>query len=264
MNYGDILVDRVESWCEIQINRPEKYNALREKTAEEILLALAAAEADRDVRAVLIKGNEKSFCAGVDTSEFKLQDGEQFELYLDRKSVLKIPLIFHQTRAFSKPLISVVEGVALGGGFELALLSDMIIAGDRAKFGLPEANLGIMPGGGGTQTLPRIIGKPLAKELAWTGRRLAAKEALEYRIVNHLVEAGSALEKGRDIARSIARSAPLSIMQTKAAIDRGMDMSLPQGMATESDLAFLLHFSRDKREGMAAFAEKRAPIFSGK
>jgi len=156
-----------------------------------------------------------------------------------------------------------VEGFALGGGLELAMVGDMIVAGADAKLGLPETRLGLMPGGGGTQTLPRLIGKALAKELIWTGRRISAAEAREYRLVNHVTEAGKALDKAREIARAICANAPLSVMMTKAAIDRGMDMPLAEGMAAEGDASFMLYFSRDRNEGLAAFREKRSPTFKG-
>src|SRR5690606_30210041 len=142
----------------------------------------------------------------------------------------------------TKPVITAVEGYALGGGLELALCGDMIVAGEEAKFGLPEIRLGLMPGGGGTQTLPRLIGKPLAKELMWTGRRISAAEAREYRLVNHVAPKGEALDKARELARSIAGNAPLSVMLTKGVIDRGVDMSLADGMTAEGDAPFLLYF----------------------
>ena len=139
----------------------------------------------------------------------------------------------------------------------------MIVAGEKAKLGLPEIKLGLMPGGGGTQTLPRLIGKPLAKELMWTGRRISATEAKEYRLVNHVTEAGGALEKAREIARSIGENAPLSVMFTKGVIDRGVDMSLPDGFTAEGDVSFMLYFTKDRQEGLTAFREKRAPKFKG-
>ncbi len=263
MNYEDLIVEKVEGWIEIQINRPDKLNALREKTAEEIMSVLAEAEADRGIGVVLIKGSDRAFCTGVDTSEFQVRDGEYFDFYRKRKRSRRVGAMFRDLPSFTKPLISVVEGYALGGGLELALLGDIIVAGTNAKFGLPEARLGMMPGGGGTQTLTRLIGQPLTKELVWTGRRITAEEAKEYRLLNHVTEPGKALEKARELARAICGSAPLSVMLSKTAINRGVDMTLPEGMALENDSSFLLYFSADRKEGLAAFKQKRDANFRG-
>lgn len=259
----DVIVQRRERWLEIQIDRPEKMNALRERTAEEMLDVLAEAEGDRDIAAVIISGTEKAFCTGIDTSEFSIGDGELFDFYRRRRRLRKTGQLFRTLPEYTKPVICAIEGYALGGGFELALCADLIIAGAEAKFGLPEAKLGLMPGGGGTQTLARLVGKSLAKELIWTGRRLGAADALGYRIVNHVVPKGEALAKSRELAQTIGAAAPLSVMMTKAAIERGADMSLANGMAYESDASFLLYFSEDRDEGLAAFREKRTPTFRG-
>jgi enoyl-CoA hydratase/carnithine racemase len=260
----DIAVERVENWIEISIARPEKMNAIREQTAAEILDALAEAEADREVRAVLIKGGEKAFCTGVDTSEQALKPDEMFEQWRRRKRSRKVNQMFRALPEYTKPVIAVVEGYALGGGFELALLCDLIVAGEGSQFGLPEVKLGLMPGGAGTQTLARIVGKPLAKEMLWTGRRLSAKEALEMRIINHAMEQGAALERARELARVICKQAPLSVMFCKQATERGYDVSLAEGMNIEGDAFFALSFSEDKQEGLNAFKEKRSPNFSGR
>ena len=263
MSFEDIVVERVENWIEIQINRPEKLNSLREKTAGEILEAMAEAEHDRSIAAVILKGSEKAFCTGIDTSEFQIGDNEYFDFYRLRRRSRKVNSLFRELPNYTKPIITVIEGFALGGGLELALVGDMIVAGEKAKLGLPEIKLGLMPGGGGTQTLPRLISKPLAKELMWTGRRISATEAKEYRLVNHVTEAGGALEKAREIARSIGENAPLSVMFTKGVIDRGIDMSLPDGFTAEGDVSFMLYFTKDRQEGLTAFREKRAPKFKG-
>ena len=263
MTYEDIVVERVEGWLEIQINRPEKMNSLREQTATEILDALSQAEFDRTCHAVIFSGSARAFCTGIDTSEFQIADNEYFDFYRLRRRARKVSHLFRDLPNFTKPVITAVEGYALGGGLELALVGDMIVAGEKAKFGLPEIRLGLMPGGGGTQTLPRLIGKPLAKELMWTGRRITAEEAREYRLVNHVTPEGGALDKAREIARTIAGNAPLSVMLTKGVIDRGMDMSLADGFAAEGDVSFMLYFTSDRGEGLSAFREKRSPEFRG-
>jgi enoyl-CoA hydratase/carnithine racemase len=195
--------------------------------------------------------------------EFKQDPEEIFELWRRRKRSRKVNQLFRNLPEVSKPVIAAVEGFALGGGFELALLCDFIVAGEGAKFGLPETKIGLMPGGAGTQTLSRIVGKPLAKELIWTGRRLSAAEALSYRIVNHVTPTGEAIVKSREIAQEIANNAPLSVMFCKQAIERGFEVSLTEGMMVEADSFFALAFSKDKEEGLAAFREKRVPKFKG-
>jgi len=260
----DIIVERQPQWLEITINRPEKLNAIREQTADEILDQLNQVEADRSCRAVLIRGLEKAFCTGVDTSEQKHNPDEMFELWRRRKRSRKVNQMFRALPEYTKPVIAVVEGYALGGGFELALLCDFIVAGEGSQFGLPEAKLGLMPGGAGTQTLARLIGKPLAKELMWSGRRLSASDAQALRIVNHVAEKGKAIDKAREVALAVAAQAPLSVMFTKQAVERGFDATLAEGMNIEADSFFALAFSTDKEEGLAAMKEKRAPNFTGR
>lgn len=259
----DIKAERVEGWLEITLDRPEKMNSLREQTAEEILAAMAEAEADRSVGAVILCGSDKAFCTGIDTSEFTIAPNEYFDFYRKRKRSRKVNSLFRDVAGFTKPVISAVEGFALGGGLELALVGDLIVAGANAKFGLPEIKLGLMPGGGGTQTLPRRIGAALAKELMWTGRRITAQEALALRLVNHVTESGAAIEKARELARTICANAPLSVMFTKSVIDRGMDLPLAEGMAAEGDVSFMLYFTQDRNEGLSAFRDKRTPKFRG-
>jgi len=263
MSYQDVILTRHPSWVEIAINRPEKLNSLREQTAQEILDILADVEHQRDVRAVILSGTEKAFCTGIDTSEFTIPENGYFDFYRFRKRGRKVNRLFREIGGFTKPLITAIEGFALGGGLELALVGDIIVAGANAKFGLPEIKLGMMPGGGGTQTLPRLIGKPLAKELMWTGRRFSAAEAERYRLLNHVTEAGKALDKAREIAASIAENAPIPVMMTKSVIDRGVDMALADGFEAESDASFLLYFSDDRDEGLKAFREKRPAAFRG-
>lgn len=262
-SYTDIAVTRREQWIEIEIRRPEKFNALREQTAAEIMDAMAQAESDDAMVAVLIAGNAKAFCSGIDTAEFQVAPGKFFEFYRKRKRSKQFARLFRDLPQFTKPVLCAVEGVALGGGLELALVSDIVVAGRAARFGFPETGIGIMPGAGGTQTLPRLVGKALAKELIWTGRRINAEEALAMRLVNHVVDAGGALDKAREIATAIGRNAPLAVMQSKAVIERGYDLPLADAMAMESDAVFMLYFSEDRNEGLEAFREKRPARFKG-
>jgi enoyl-CoA hydratase/carnithine racemase len=259
----DIVVTRHAQWLEIEIARPDKFNALREQTAAEILQAMAQAEEDDSVVAVILTGSPKAFCSGIDTVEFQVAEGKYFDFYRKRKRSKRFAQLFRELPQYTKPVLCAIEGVALGGGLELALVTDIVVAGRNAKFGFPETGIGIMPGAGGTQTLPRLIGKALAKELIWTGRRITAEEALTMRLVNHVVDAGEALTRAREIATAIAKNAPIAIMQSKAAIERGSNMSLADGMAVEADAAFLLYFTEDRDEGLQSFREKRPAKFKG-
>jgi enoyl-CoA hydratase/carnithine racemase len=263
MTYEDIVVEKSGGVLEIMLNRPEKLNAIREQTAVEIMDAMSEVEADRSFIGVILHGSEKAFCAGTDTSGFEYQPTERFDVYRARKRTRKTGMMQRFVLAYTKPVITVVEGFALGGGLELALSGDIIVCGEGARFGLPEARIGIMPGAGGTQTLTRLVGKPLAKEIMWTGRRLSATEALQSRLVNHVTPKGEALAKARDIMAEIGKSAPLAVMLIKQATDRGVDMSLADGIATEGDISYLLTFSDDREEGLRAFREKRSPKFRG-
>lgn len=247
----------------VRINRPSKLNSLRETTAAEILQIITQVECDREIHGMVLLGNEKAFSTGIDTSEFKVEDGQHFDFYRFRKRARQIGRLFREIREFTKPVICAIEGYALGGGLELALMGDIIVAGSNAQFGLPETRLGMMPGGGGTQTLPRLIGRPLAKELIWTGRRLSAVEAERHGLLNHVTEPGRALEKVREITGAIDANAPLPVMLSKSVIDRGADMSLANGLEAEGDASFLLYFSKDRLEGLNAFGEKRRPNFRG-
>lgn len=259
----DTHTETRDGWVEITIHRPEKMNAIREQTAAEVLEALDKADGTQDIRGVIIAGSDKAFCTGIDTSEQTENPGEEYELWRRRKRTRKVNQLFRALPEFTKPVIAAVEGYALGGGFELALLCDMVVAAEGAKFGLPEAKLGLMPGGAGTQTLPRILGKPLAKELIWTGRRLSAEEALAMRVINRITPTDEALSGARELAEAVGKQAPLSVMFTKSVIERGFDASLAEGMAAEADAFFALSFSNDRTEGLSAFREKRTPDFKG-
>ncbi len=263
MDYQDIIVEQTENALEITLNRPDKLNAMREQTAVEIMDALDKAELDRKVVAIILRGSERAFCTGVDTSEFKEKPEERFDVYRARKRVRKMGAMMRFVSNYTKPVISAIEGLALGGGLELAMFGDFIVCGEGAELGLPESRLGLMPGGGGTQNLPRLIGAPLAKELMWTGRRIPAAEAKQYRLCNHVVPKGQALEKAREIVAQIAKNSQLSVMMIKQAVNRGLDMSLANGVLTEADIYYMLTFSEDRQEGLAAFREKRKANFKG-
>lgn len=261
--YEFILTAKRKGALEITLNRPDKLNALNEAMCGEIIDAMASVENERKILCVILQGNERAFCAGADLSGFSDRPEDRYDNYRARYNARKNRLMFTYVKDYTKPVISAVEGYALGGGFELAMFGDFIIAGEAAQFGLPEGRHSLIPGAGGTQNLPRIIGAALAKELIWTARRISAEEALGHRIVNHVTPKGKALAKAREIVEQMSKIGPLSIMMTKQSIDRGLDMSLAQGFQQEADLAYLLTWSDDRKEGLTAFAERRPAKFKG-
>jgi len=258
-----IIVTRRGGVCQIQLNRPDVLNAINIEMAEEIMNTLIEAEMDRRITCVILSGNERAFCAGADLGRMGSQPHERFDMYRSRFNIMPNRQLYRVLCYYTKPVISAVEGYCLGGGFEMAMWGDFIVAGEKAQFGLPEVRHSLIPGGGGTQNLPRLIGPALAKEMIWTGRRIMAAEAKEYRIVNHVVPAGGAVKKAREIADAIAKNGPLGVMMSKQAINRGLDQSRFNGFLGEGDLAHMLTFSEDRAEGLKAFAERRPANFKG-
>ena len=262
-SYDTIVARRRKGALEIRFNRPERLNTINEEMADDIMHAMDAVELDRKTIAVLLSGDERAFCAGADLGGFQDLVEDRYDNYRARYNQRRNRLLYRFMMNYTKPVIAVVEGYCLGGGFELAMLSDFIVAGEGASFGLPEGRHGLIPGAGGTQNLPRLIGAPLAKELVWTGRRIPASEAKEYRIVNHVVAKGEALPKARDIVGEMHGVGPLATMMSKQAINRGRDLPLHLGFQQESDLAYMLSWSDDRAEGLKAFSERRKPDFRG-
>lgn len=258
-----ILTEQHGAALVITLNRPDKLNALNEDMSAALMDALDNAEADREVLAVIIQGNEKAFCAGADLSGMSNLPEHRFDNYRARYNLLKMRKMFRHLHNYTKPVISAVEGFCLGGGLELAMFGDIIVAGEGAQFALPEAKHSLIPGAGGTQNLPRRVGPAMAKELMWTGRRFSAADAKEMRLVNHVVPKGEALTKAKSIVAEMEGSGPLAIMMIKQAVNRGAETPVSLGFYQEADLAFMLAFSDDRQEGLKAFAEKRKPKFKG-
>ena len=261
--YKFILVNKRNGICSIQLNRPDFLNAMNVEMAEEISKVLVEVEQDRKIVAIILSGNERAFCAGADLGRMGSKPEDRFDMYRERFNVAPNRQLYRILCFYTKPVISAVEGYCLGGGFETAMWGDFIVAGENAQFGLPEVRHSLIPGGGGTQNLPRLIGPALAKEMIWTGRRLKAAEAKEYRIVNHVVPAGKALKKAKEIVSGIAKNGPLGVMMSKQAINRGLDQSRFNGFLGEGDLAHMLNFSEDRAEGLTAFRERRQAKFKG-
>ena len=254
-----VRVERGEAGVAVlTIDRQEKLNALDPQVVEEIGQALLELEAEGP-RAIIVTGaGERSFVAGADISamsEMGPMEAKRFSeighaamALLDRSPV---------------PTIAAVNGYAFGGGCEVAIACDVRIAAENATFGFPEVSLGILPGMGGTQRLPHLVGPAFAKELIFTGRRISAEEAREIGLVNRVVPRGEALGAARELAAEIAANGPLAVRHAKAATNRALDVDLVSGLEYEADQFALLFATEDAREGMAAFAERRKPEFRG-
>jgi len=241
----------------LRINRPEARNALNMEVRRALADALDAAADDDTVRAAIITGNDKSFAAGADLREMSVLGPIEA---MQRGS----HLLWDRIAAFPKPLIAAVNGFALGGGCELAMHADIIIAGEGAKFGQPEVKVGIMPGGSGTQRLMRAIGKYKTMLMILTGEVFTAKEASDMGLVSRVVADADVVAKAIEMAAGLAKLPPIALALTKEAALQGQDASLATGLSLERKMLWLLFASADKQEGMAAFLEKRAPEFKGK
>ena len=254
--YENILVSVEEGVGLITLDRPQAYNALNAALLTELSQALAALDEDEAVGCIVITGSEKVFAAGADIKEMATAGA------VDMLKQAPIGL-FDSIRRVQKPLIALVSGWALGGGCELALSCDMVFASERARFGQPEVTIGVIPGAGGTQRLPRAVGKSLAMEMVLNNRTLSADEALQFGLVSRVFPRETYLEEGLKIARQIAARAPLALRLAKEALNRAYEGSLSEGLAYERRSFYFLFASQDQKEGMAAFIEKREPEWRG-
>lgn len=244
----------------IQFTRSEAANALSVQMLHEINEVLEEVHYNRSIRAVIVTGaGEKAFCAGADLKERKGMNEEE-----TRKTIALIGKTVNHFEALAQPVIAAINGVAFGGGLELALACDIRMASSTAKLGLTETALGIIPGAGGTQRLPRLIGIGKAKELIYTARRLSAEEAYRYGIIEHIVEPQELLNQAKILAREIGKNAPLSLIQAKTAINQGMQTDISTGLEIESLAYSRLLQTEDRLEGLKAFQEKRSPVYHGK
>ena len=242
----------------VTIERPDVLNALSFDLLDELAAALAALDADPACRAIVLTGSgTRAFAAGADIRELAVQTPVSL-LVGDRFAV------WERIAATRTPVIAAVRGFALGGGCELALSCDLIVAGDDAQFGQPEINLGVMPGAGGTQRLTRAIGRARAMDLILTGRNLGAREAESMGLVSRVVPAHETLEAALDVARTIAAQAPIAVLAAKEAVRLAEELPLSAGLRHERRAFFALFASDDQREGMSAFVEKRRPEWKGR
>jgi enoyl-CoA hydratase len=258
MSHDDIIVESPEKAVRlISLNRPEIRNALRTQTLGEIADALEAAEKDSDIRVCIITGGPDFFAAGADIKEMA---------GMGAVDIMDDPRQAHRHRIdrFTKPLLAAVNGYALGGGCELALQADIILAGENARFGQPEINLGIIPGAGGTQRLIRAVGKSLAMRMVLSGEMIDARTAREAGLVAEVSPPELTLEKTVELARTIAGKAPLAVRLAKDTMRMAEEMSLSDGLAYERKSFNVLAATEDRNEGLAAFMEKRKPRFTGR
>lgn len=241
----------------VVIDRPDALNALSEAIVDELLAELASLDKDDGVRAIVITGGPRVFVAGADIKEMADATAAQM-----RKG--DFLAAWDGFAAISKPLIAAVNGFALGGGNELAMNCDLIVAAEDASFGQPEILLGVMPGAGGTQRLARLIGPKRALQYLWTGDRLSARQALEYGLVNAVVPGPLVLEEAVRLAEKIAQQAPIAVRQIKESVYAGLDKTLLDGIVQERKRFYALFDTKDQKEGMRAFIEKRKPAFQGR
>jgi enoyl-CoA hydratase len=260
MAYDNLLFEVSDKIARITFNRPNVLNALNRKTMDELGDCLKKVRADDDIRALILTGaGEKAFIAGADINELSQQtpvNGREFTLYCQE--------IIHRLETLGKPAIAAINGFALGGGCELALACTLRIASRNAKLGQPEVKLGIIPGYGGSQRLPRLCGKGVAYELILTGEMISAEEAWRVGLVNRVVESGELLATAEAIARKIIANAPLAVKYALEAVERGMEMPQEEGLCLEATLFGLCCATQDMREGTRAFLEKRPPKFEGR
>jgi len=251
-----LKVEVLENVRLITLQRPEALNALNTQLLGELAQALGLAQEDTDTRAVVITGSAKAFAAGADINEMAERD---------LAGILNDPRIasWQHITAFNKPLIAAVNGYALGGGCELAMHADILIAGRDALFGQPEINLGIMPGAGGTQRLLRAVGKSLAMQMVLTGEPISARQAQQAGLVSEVTEPELTVERALAIARKIATKAPLAVRLAKEALLKAQDTDLASGLRFERHAFTVLAGTQDRNEGIQAFQQKRSPRFVG-
>jgi enoyl-CoA hydratase len=254
--YTTILVETKGKVGLITLNRPDAFNALNSTLMSELLHALKAFDADEHIGAMVVAGGEKAFAAGADIKE--MADASLVDMlesgHID---------IFDQIMQIKKPVIGAVSGWCLGGGNELAMSLDMIVASERARFGQPEINLGVIPGAGGTQRLTKIVGKAIAMEMVLNNRHLTAEEALHFGLVNKVVPVEEYLDAALKLAEQIANRAPLAVQMGKQAVNQAYESHLKDGLADERRMFYMLFATDDQKEGMAAFQEKRDPEWKG-
>ena len=257
MEFENVTVQKEGMVAVVRLNRAQQLNALSYALIKDLCLALEQLDRDDEVRVIILTGGDKVFAAGADIKE--MADLGPFDERVQGRLAYR-----DRINKISKPIIAAVSGFALGGGCELAMSCDIIVASETAKFGQPEVNLGTIPGSGGTQRLPRLVGKHRAMEMVLTGEFISAADAERYGIVNRVVPAELLLEEARAMADRIAAKPPIAVRAAKEAIVKSANASLEDGLDFERKSFYMLFASEDRKEGMKAFLEKRKPVFKGK
>ncbi|TGE31666.1 enoyl-CoA hydratase-related protein [Desulfosporosinus sp. Sb-LF] len=260
MQFDNLILEKEDDLAILYINRPKAMNALNAEALYELEEAIKEVKADPNVKVMIVTGmGDKSFVAGADISfilPLSPAEGRFFSDLGER--------VMRQFELLEKPVIAAVNGFALGGGCELAMSCDMRLASETAVFALPEVGLGVIPGFGGTQRLPRLIGEGRAKELTFTAEVINAQEAYRLGLVNHVYPLDQLMDQAKKLARKIAAKAPLAVGYAKFAINKGLQVDIETAMSIESDMFGMCCATADKSEGMSAFVEKRKPKFMGK
>jgi enoyl-CoA hydratase len=253
MPYEALIYEKKEHVVRLTLNRPRAGNTISLKLANELVDACRAINEDDEVRAVTLTGAGEAFCLGFDLAELRTAAKDTNPASLSASAIAGI----------NCPVVAAINGDALGAGLELALSCDIRICSDNAHFGFPETSYGLIPGGGGTQRLPRIVGKGKAIEMVLTAEPISAAEAYRIGLVSRVIPAQKLHEEAEEIARKLIARAPIAVRYAKEAVNKGMDMTLAQGLRLEADLSFLLQTTRDRAEGIKAFIEKRKATFEG-
>ena len=252
-----VLVERDGRVGVVTMNRPKQLNALSGELMGAVVAALRELDTDPEIRAIVLAGSERTFAAGADITE--LASGTPVSLYESRRIDA-----WDSIRDVRTPIVAAVSGFCLGGGCELAMLCDLVVASETAKFGQPEINLGVLPGAGGTQRLTRAVGKAIAMDMILTGRMLSAREALDFGLVARVVAKEAWLDEAKRVAAEIAAKGPIAIRLAKEAIDKAFEAPLAVGVEFERRAFYLARASDDATEGLNAFVEKRPPDFHGR
>ncbi len=255
--YSYVLVQQEGRVGVVQLNRPQALNALNAALMDELVAALQAFDADAEIGCIVITGSEKAFAAGADIKQ--MAQASVVEM-------LDSPFIGYWDKLgrIGKPIVAAVSGWCLGGGCELAMACDLIVAAESAVFGQPEINLGIIPGAGGTQRLTRAVGKSVAMDMVLTGRRLSAQEALQFGLIARVLPSEGFAEAAVAMAAEIAAKSPIALRIAKEAVNHAFELPLAEGVHLERRLFNMLFATEDQKEGMAAFVEKRPPTWQGK
>lgn len=254
--YTSILEEKQGRVGVVRLNRPQAFNALNKTLVAELMTALNEFNRDPEIGALLITGDERAFAAGADIKE--MVEASAVDMLLRDQISL-----FDGIRQIAKPVIAAVSGWCLGGGNELAMSCDLIVASETARFGQPEINLGVIPGAGGTQRLTRAVGKPIAMEMVLNNRTLTAQEALQYGLINRVVPVERYFDEALQLAEEIAERAPLAVRLGKEAVNHAFESFLSEGLADERRAFYFLFASKDQKEGMQAFIDKRKAEWKG-